>query len=101
LWDPWVLLEVGIYLSHKWYQRVWSHDFHLHRADFDPHIGNNYESFLLAVAISLLFWALAGDVIVPRYSEPLYENQSSAGRDAMPKRSRQGEGTPAHSVRWF
>jgi pimeloyl-ACP methyl ester carboxylesterase len=27
----WVLLGVGIYLSHKWYQRAWSYDFNLHR----------------------------------------------------------------------
>jgi hypothetical protein len=42
---------VGIYLSHKWYQRAWSYDFNLHRSYFDPHIGNNYETFLLAVAV--------------------------------------------------
>jgi hypothetical protein len=53
-------------MSHKWYKRAWSYDFNLHRSYFDPHIGNNYETFLLAVAVGLLFWALAGGVIVFR-----------------------------------
>src|ERR1700751_1510416 len=56
----WILLGLGIYLSHKWYQRAWSYDFNLHRSYFDPHIGNNHETFLLAVAVGLLLWALAG-----------------------------------------
>jgi hypothetical protein len=39
----WILLGLGIYLSHKWYQRAWSYDFNLHRSYFDPHIGNNVD----------------------------------------------------------
>ena len=84
----WVLLGVGIYLSHKWYQRAWSYDFNLHRSYFDPHIGNNYETFLLAVAVSLLFWALAGGVIVRGILSLFTKTKDSAG-DALPKRSRQ------------
>jgi hypothetical protein len=32
----WVLLGVGIYLSHQWYQRSWGYDFNLNRSYFDP-----------------------------------------------------------------
>jgi len=84
-----VLLGVGIYLSHKWYQRAWSYDFNLHRSYFDPHIGNNYETFLLAVAVGLLLWALAGSVIVRGILSLFTQTKGSAGRDALPKRSRQ------------
>jgi pimeloyl-ACP methyl ester carboxylesterase len=85
----WVLLGVGIYLSHKWYQRAWSYDFNLHRSYFDPHIGNNYETFLLAVAVGLLFWALAGGVIVRGILSLFTKAKGSPGRDALPKQSRQ------------
>ena len=85
----WVLLGVGIYLSHKWYQRAWSYDFNLHRSYFDPHIGNNYETFLLAVAVGLLFWALAGGVIVRGILGLFTKAKGSPGRDALPKQSRQ------------
>jgi hypothetical protein len=87
----WVLLGVGIYLSHKWYQRAWSYDFNLHRSYFDPHIGSNYETFLLAVTVSLLFWALAGGVIVRGILSLFTKTKDSAG-DALPKRPRQGQG---------
>src|ERR1700756_1821559 len=86
----WVLLGGGIYLSHKWYQRAWSYDSNLHRSYFDPHIGNNYETFLLAVAVSLLFWTLAGGVIVRGILSLFTKAKGSPGRDALPKQSRQG-----------
>ena len=86
----WVLLGAGIYLSHKWYQRAWSYDFNLHRSYFDPHIGNNYETFLLAVAVGLLLWVLAGGVFVRGILNLFTKTKGSAGRDALPKRSRQG-----------
>jgi pimeloyl-ACP methyl ester carboxylesterase len=86
----WVLLGVGIYLSHKWYQRAWSYDFNLHRPYFDPHIGNNYQTLLLAVAVGVLFWALAGGVIARGILSLFAKTKGSAGRDALPKQSRQG-----------
>ena len=86
----WVLLGVGICLSHKWYQRAWSYDFNLHGSFFDPHIGNNYDTFLLAVAVGLLFWALAGGVIVRGILGLFTQTKGSAGCDALPKRSRRG-----------
>ena len=51
----WILLGLGIYLSHKWYQHAWSYDFNLQRSYFDPHIGNNHETRLLIIAACLLF----------------------------------------------
>src|ERR1700722_18727351 len=86
----WLLLGVGSYISHKWYKRAWSYDFNLHRSYFDPHMGNNYETFLLAVAVGLLFWALAGGVIMRVVLSLLRHTKGSAGRDAQPKQSRQG-----------
>src|ERR1700739_2527977 len=82
----WVLLGAGIYLSHKWYQRAWSYDSNLCRSYFDPHIGNNYETFLLAVAVGLLLWALAGGVIVRGILSPLTQSEGSVDREALPER---------------
>src|SRR4029077_11813990 len=61
----WILLGLGIYLSHKWYHHAWSYDLNLHRSYFDPHIGNNHETRLLIIAASLLLLVLAGGLIVP------------------------------------
>src|SRR6202008_1554667 len=86
----WVLLGIGIYIGHKWYQRAWSYDSNLHRSYFDPHIGNNHETFLLAVAVGLLLWVLAGGVFVRSILSLVTKTKGSAGRDALPERSRQG-----------
>jgi hypothetical protein len=85
----WLLLGVGIYISHKWYQRAWSYDFNLHRSRFDPHIGNNYQTLLLAVVMVLLLWLLAGGVIVRGILSLFTTIKGSTGRDALPKQSRQ------------
>ena len=85
----WLLLGVGIYISHKWYQRAWSYDSNLHRSYFDPHIGNNHETFLLAVAVGLLLWVLAGGVIVRGILSLFTQARGSTDREALPKRSRQ------------
>jgi hypothetical protein len=60
----WILLGLGIYLTHKWYQHAWSYDFNLQRSYFDPHIGHNHETLLLFIAASMLFLVLAGGLIV-------------------------------------
>jgi pimeloyl-ACP methyl ester carboxylesterase len=69
---------------------AWSYDFNHHRSYFDPHIGNIYETFLLAVAVGLLLWVLAGGVFVRGILNLFTKTKGSAGRDALPKRSRQG-----------
>jgi hypothetical protein len=48
------------------------------------------ETFLLAIAVGLLFWALAGGVIVRGILSLCTQTKGSAGRDALPKQSRQG-----------
>ena len=60
----WILLGVGIYLSHKWYQHSWSYDFNLQRSYFDPHIGYNRETLLLFIVAFLLFLVLGGGLVV-------------------------------------
>jgi pimeloyl-ACP methyl ester carboxylesterase len=85
----WILLGLGIYLSHKWYQRAWSYDFNLHRSYFDPHIGNNHETHLLAVAVGLLFLVLAGGLFVRGILSLFTKTKGSADRDALPKQSRE------------
>ncbi len=65
----WILLGVGIYLSHKWYQQAWSYDFNLQRSYFDPHIGYNRETLLLLIAACLLFLVIAGGADRPRYPQ--------------------------------
>jgi hypothetical protein len=86
----WLLLGVGIYISHKWYRRAWSYDFNLHRSYFDPHIGNNYQTLLLAVVVVLFLWFLAGGVIVRGILSLFTRTKGSTGRDALPKQFRQG-----------
>ncbi len=34
-----ILLGVGIYLSHEWYQHAWTYDFNLQRSFFNLHLG--------------------------------------------------------------
>jgi pimeloyl-ACP methyl ester carboxylesterase len=60
----WVLLGGGIYFSHRWYRHAWSYDFNLHRSYFDPHIGYNRETLFLLIVACLLFWVLAGGLLV-------------------------------------
>jgi pimeloyl-ACP methyl ester carboxylesterase len=60
----WILLAVGIYLSHRWYQQAWSYDFNIQRSYFDAHLGYNRQTFLLLVAACLLFLVLAGGLII-------------------------------------
>jgi pimeloyl-ACP methyl ester carboxylesterase len=86
----WLLLGVGIYISHKWYQRAWSYDFNLHRSYFDPHIGSNYRTLLLAIVVVLFLWFLAGGVIVRGILSLFTRTKGSTGRDALPKQARQG-----------
>ena len=83
----WVLLGAGIYLSHEWYKRVWSYDFNLQRSYFDPHIGYNRETLLLFAAAALLFWVLAGGVIVRGILSLFMKTESSESSAALPKRS--------------
>jgi pimeloyl-ACP methyl ester carboxylesterase len=86
----WILLGVGIYLSHKWYHHAWSYDLNLQRSYFDPHIGNNHETRLLIIAASVLFLVLAGGLIVRGILSLLTKANSSRGVGQLPRRSRDG-----------
>jgi hypothetical protein len=86
----WILLGLGIYLSHKWYQHAWSYDFNLQRSYFDPHIGQNHETLLLSIAASLLFLVLAGGLIVRGILGLLTKGKNPKGGGQLPKKSREG-----------
>ena len=86
----WILLGLGIYLSHKWYQHAWSYDYNLQRSYFDPHIGNNHETRLLIIAVCLLFLVLGGGLIVRGILSLLTKGKKSKAVGQLPKKSREG-----------
>jgi hypothetical protein len=86
----WILLGLGIYLSHKWYQHAWSYDFNLQRSYFDPHIGNNHETRLLIVAACLLFLVLGGGLVVRGILSLLTKGKNPKAVGQLPKKSREG-----------
>jgi pimeloyl-ACP methyl ester carboxylesterase len=86
----WVLLGVGIYLGHRWYQQAWSYDFNLQRSYFDPHIGYNHQTLLLSVAGCLLLMVLAGGLIVRGILGLLAKAKNPNGVRELPKKSREG-----------
>src|SRR4029077_19112217 len=57
---------------------------------FDPHIGYNHETLLLFIATALLLWVVAGGAGVRGILGLLLKAQSSGGRAAQPKHSREG-----------
>ena len=50
--------------GYRWYQQAWNYDSDLHRSYFAPHLGYDHETFLLVLAVILLFRALSGGLIV-------------------------------------
>jgi hypothetical protein len=84
----WILLGVGIYLSHKWCHQAWSYDLNLQHSYFDPHFGNNQETRLLIIAASVLFLVLAGGLIVRVILSLLTKANSPKGVGQLPERSR-------------
>ena len=86
----WILLGVGIYLSHRWYQQAWSYDINLQRSYFDPHIGYNRETLLLLVAACLLFLVLAGGLIVRSILSLLTKAKNPDGVSQLSKKSQEG-----------
>jgi pimeloyl-ACP methyl ester carboxylesterase len=86
----WILLGIGIYLSHKWYHQAWSYDLNLQRSYFDPHFGNNHETRLLIVAACLLFLVLGGGLIVRGILSLLTKAKNPKAVSQLPKRSREG-----------
>src|ERR1700722_15771203 len=98
----WILLGLGIYLSHKWYQQAWSYDFNFQRSYFDPQIGYNRETLLLFVAACLLCLVLAGGLIVRGILSLLMKAKNPKGPGPLAKRSREGgNDLPVGSARWI
>jgi pimeloyl-ACP methyl ester carboxylesterase len=63
------LLALGIIagaarLGHEWYRRSWSYDPALQRSSFDPQLGWNELTLMLAGALLLGFIAIAGKLLV-------------------------------------
>ncbi len=85
----WILLGLGVYLSHQWYQQAWSYDFILQRSYFDPHIGYNRETLLLFLAAGLLFLVVAGGLLVRLFISLLAKVKNPTAVDPLPK-SREG-----------
>jgi len=74
-----ILIGAGIYCGHEWYRRSWSYDFARQRSYFNPHLGFNYPTFFLAVAVVLLLWMSIGGLIVRALFGLLTKAKGSAG----------------------
>ena len=92
------LIGGGGYLSWRWYRESRHFDPELHRYIFDPNLGLNQETALLAAGISLLIWALFGGLILRGIGRLL--NASARDADApdserrgISKRLRRPDGT--------
>jgi hypothetical protein len=96
VWFPglfsWILLGLGIYLSHKWYEQAWSYDLNLQRSYFDPHVGYNRQTLLLFLAGCLLFLVVAGGLIVRGVISLLTNAKNPKAVDQLPAKSREGAG---------
>jgi pimeloyl-ACP methyl ester carboxylesterase len=84
-----LLIGAGIYSGHEWYRRAWSYDFDHQRSYFDPHLGFNHPTLLLAVAAALLLWALAGGLLVRALFSVLKTKGGSGGKPPR-RHDRQG-----------
>lgn len=54
----------GAYLAYRWYDEAWAYDENLRRFVFDPDLGWNGETALLAAAVALIAWTFAGGAIL-------------------------------------
>lgn len=58
------LLGGGVWLGHEWYRRSWGWD-EVHRQSvFAPHLGWNLPTLLLALALLMGLWTVAGGALV-------------------------------------
>ena len=85
------LIGGGGYLAWRWYRAARHYDPDLDRYIFNPHLGWNEETALLAAAIILIAWAFAGGLI-RRAIGGLASRPKPPG-EMPPDRSRQGEST--------
>jgi pimeloyl-ACP methyl ester carboxylesterase len=74
------LIGGGAYLVWSWYRDSWVYHQFLDRTVFDPNIGLNWHTALLAIGITLLAWALAGGLLV-RLSAALFHRKRPLNGD--------------------
>jgi pimeloyl-ACP methyl ester carboxylesterase len=79
-----LLIGAGVYAGHEWYRRAWGYDFDRQRSYFDPHLGVNPPTLLLALAVGLLLWALMGGLLVRALFSLLTKAKGSGGGDQPP-----------------
>lgn len=48
-----LLIGAGLYAGHEGYRRAWGYDFERQQSYFDPHLGLNRPTLLLAAAVGL------------------------------------------------
>ena len=85
-----LLIGTGLYAGHEWYRRAWGYDFEHQQSYFDPHLGLNPPTLLLAGAVGLLLWALAGRLMVRALFSFWSKGKGTAGGDSPPRHDGQG-----------
>src|ERR1700722_7734105 len=85
----WVLLGVGIYLGHRWYQQAWSYDFNVQRSSSFAPGGDNHQTLLFSVAGCLLFLVLAGGLIFRGILGLLAKVKNPNAVSELPKKPRE------------
>jgi pimeloyl-ACP methyl ester carboxylesterase len=89
-----LLVGTGLYAGHEWYRRAWGYDFERQQSYFDPHLGVNPPTLLLAGAVGLLVWALLGRLLVrARFS--FWARAKGAADGSLPPPSPEGQGAVA------
>lgn len=99
------LLSLGIiggafYLLRKWYQISWVDDGLLDKMVFNPDLGLNAPTALLAGGLLLLIWAVAGSLVVQLFlrlsSRQSRDDRPSRTRDGRAQKLRRPDGTELH-----
>jgi pimeloyl-ACP methyl ester carboxylesterase len=80
-----LLIGAGVYAGHEWYRRAWGYDFERQQSYFDPRLGVNPPTLLLAVAVGLLLWALMGGLIVRALFSLWSKGKGAASGDPPPR----------------
>lgn len=87
------IIAGGAHFAHEWYRRSWSYDAIAQQSVFAPDLGWNEPTLLLAVAVLLFTFAIAGRTIV-RWVLRLTSGGRHARADSSdpaPRQTREGE----------
>jgi len=88
-----LLVGTGLYAGHEWYRRAWGYDFERQRSYFDPHLGLNFPTLLLAGAVGLLVWALLGRLLIRALFN--FWSQAKGANGSLPLPGPAGQGAVA------